>query len=41
MSDLNICLRRLNDTFADLRLTFDDTAGAFASVEPLHEDSEN
>ncbi len=41
MSDLNICLRRLNDTFADLRLTFDDTAGAFASVEPLNEDSEN
>lgn len=39
MSDLNICLRRLNDTFADLRLTFDDTAGAFASVEPLSEDS--
>ena len=41
MSDLNICLRRLNDTFADLRLTFDDTAGAFASVEPLGEDSES
>lgn len=41
MSDLNICLRRLNDTFADLRLTFDDTAGAFASVEPLNEDSED
>ena len=41
MSDLNICLRRLNDTFADLRMTFDDTAGAFASVESLSEDADN
>lgn len=35
MSDLNICLRRLNDTFAELRLTFDETNSAFASIEPL------
>ena len=40
MSDLNICLRRLNDTFAELRLTFDDTAGALSSVEPLQEDGD-
>ena len=35
MSDLNICLRRLNDTFAELRLNFDDTASAFAALETL------
>ena len=40
MSDLNICLRRLNDTFAELRMTFDDTAGAFASVESLEENAD-
>lgn len=38
MSDLNICLRRLNDTFAELRLSFDDTASAFSAVNILSED---
>ena len=38
MSDLNICLRRLNDTFAELRLNFDDTASAFSALEPLELD---
>lgn len=37
MSDLNICLRRLNDTFAELRMAFDDTSAAFSAVEPLEE----
>ena len=40
MSDLNICLRRLNDTFAELRLAFDDTSAAFAGIELLDEDEE-
>lgn len=35
MSDLNICLRRLNDTFAELRLTFDNTSNAFSQLEAL------
>ena len=38
MSDLNICLRRLNDTFAELRLAFDDTSTAFSALEPLEHD---
>lgn len=38
MSDLNICLRRLNDTFAELRLAFDDTSSAFSALEPLEND---
>ena len=37
MSDLNICLRRLNDTFAELRITFDDTAAAFSAVDTLQD----
>lgn len=40
MSDLNICLRRLNDTFAELRLTFDDTTAAFAGIEMLDADAD-
>ena len=38
MSDLNICLRRLNDAFAELRITFDDTSAAFAAVDTLNEE---
>ena len=41
MSDLNICLRRLNDTFAELRLTFDDTTAAFTGIELLDENGDD
>ena len=35
MSDLNICLRRLNDAFAQLRMAFDDTGSALSGIAPL------
>lgn len=40
MSDLNICLRQLNDTFAQLRMIFDDAAHAFSAMEPMKPDDE-
>lgn len=40
MSDLNICLRQLNDTFAQLRIIFDDAVQALTTVEPMKPDDE-
>ena len=41
MSDLNICLRQLNDTFAQLRIIFDDAVQALTTVEPMKPDDES
>lgn len=35
MQDLSINLRRLTDTFAALKLTFDDTSAAFEDIDPM------
>lgn len=35
MQDLSINLRRLTDTFAALKLTFDDTSSAFESIDSM------
>lgn len=40
MSDLNICLRQLNDAFAQLRMIFDDAAHAFSKMEAIKSDEE-
>ena len=40
MSDLNICLRQLNDTFAQLRIIFDDAVQALTTMEPMKPDDE-
>lgn len=34
MSDLSLCLRRLNDTLAQLRLTFGSVTDAFSGIAP-------
>ena len=39
-SDLNICIRRLSDAFAELRLTFDSTTDAFEALDPLEPEEE-
>ena len=39
-SDLNLCIRRLADAFAELRLAFDGTTDAFAALDKLEPEEE-